>query len=482
MKRFKRQIASLLIVSMLFNSLLATVAMAADEPGFTTDELLQSGIDGMFDPSCGGYCVVGACAHLVVRITLHGVEYYTIVSPKIRHAVPDLVISSYNHIGSEPWLEWRDYVGGVLDEVNTGPVARVLGVTDGLRGGQQLYTEHGSQQSVIFKEVDIIGHPAAIIPQIAKTNGDIDSEVDLDYELPSVGRLPSTSDARAEDSATPDDGWSLEGMLDSGFNSVMEILLDRLEALLEAFDIVRTIERIVELFDMFSDLLNFYNNAMALLETITRGSIYGNLINPRFRADRLFCPSTIRPFQPYYLSYLDTLFWRTGFPITDGPISGANHSTTILNPLSGDSLGSSGEVWGHLYPRDGAVNQHIDPKAATVLAVRAHDVLHNDISSLTTGSWWWSHTTATGVRVGVSLPEGYPAGGGAWQMIFPVKRECRADPFYSDDSVMTDFMEENSHGGYAWNYYHIYTCCMNERGHKVLEVDLPEPICFPKPI
>lgn len=470
MQRPKRRTASLLIVVMLCNALLTPAALAADDPGFTTDELLQTGIDGMFDPACGGYCVVGACAHLVVKVTLEGIKYYTIVSPKIRHAVPDLVISSYNHIGSEPWLEWRDLVGSALDEVNTGPVAGVLGLSDGMRGGQQRYSGHGSQQSVIFKEVDIVGHPAAIIPQVAKLDGSIDTDVELDYELPSFTRLPSLSQAQAEDAATPDDGWNLESMLDAGFNSVMEILLSQLESLLKAFDIVKTIQRIIELFDMFTDLLNFYENAMELLETIVRGSIYGNLINPRFRADRLFCPSSVRPFQPYYLSYIDTLYWRTGFPLTDGPISGANHTATILNPLSGDGLGSPGETWGHLYPRDGAVNQHVDPKAATVLAYRGLDVLLKDISS------------GTGTRVGVSMPPGYPAGGGAWQMIFPVKRECRADPFYPDDNIATDFMEENSHGAYAWTYYHIYTCCMNERGQKIMEVDLPEPICFENPL
>lgn len=467
-KRYRRSITTWVAASFLFNIIVSSVALAED-PGFSTDDLIQSGIDGMFDDSCGGYCVVGACAHLNIRITWKGVYYYTIISPKIRHAVPDLVISSYNHIGNEPWVEWREFVGEVLDDVNTGPVANILGITDGMRGGQQLHTGYGDQQSVIFKEVDIIGHPAAIIPQIATTDSDIDTDVIFDYKLPSVRRLPSANDARTQDNATPDDGWGLESMLDSGFNSVMNVLLERLRLLLKAFDIVRTIERIIEFFDMFTDLLDFYNNAMLLLETITRGSIYGNLLNPRFQANRLFCPTTVKPFQPYYLSYLDTLFWRTGFPITDGPISGANHSGTILNPLSNDRLGSSGETWGHLYPRDGAVNQHTDPKAASVLGYRGLDVLLNDI------------TSGSGTRVGVSMPPGYPAGGGAWQMIYPVKRECRADPFYPDDDVTKDFMEENEHGGYAWNYYHIYTCCMNERGQLILELDLPTPICFDLP-
>ncbi|MCU7861030.1 MAG: hypothetical protein KZQ86_14635, partial [Candidatus Thiodiazotropha sp. (ex Lucinoma kastoroae)] len=115
---------------LLFNIIVSSVALAED-PGFSTDELIESGIDGMFDESCGGYCIVGACAHLNIRISWRGISYYTIISPKIRHAVPDLVVSSYNHIGNEPWVEWRDFVGRVMNNVNTGPVANFLDITDG---------------------------------------------------------------------------------------------------------------------------------------------------------------------------------------------------------------------------------------------------------------------------------------------------------------------------------------------------------------
>ncbi len=60
--------------------------------GFGIDTLLKTGIKGMFNPDCGGYCIVGACAHLVIKISLSGIEYYTIISPKLRHAVPDMVV------------------------------------------------------------------------------------------------------------------------------------------------------------------------------------------------------------------------------------------------------------------------------------------------------------------------------------------------------------------------------------------------------
>jgi hypothetical protein len=473
-RRSKRPISTLVVHSFLFNILFSTTSFAHEtgyeDHGFNVDTLIRTGIEGMFDSSCGGYCITGACAHLNIRITTSGITYYTIISPRIRHAVPELVISSYDNIGNEPWLEWRSIVGNIMDQLNTGPVSTLLDLSDGMRGSQQRYDKQGKEQAVRFKEVDIIGHPAAIIPQIARLDGTFEIN-DLNYSVPSVQNLPSIDQARAEDNATPNDQWSLESMLDNGFNSVMTILLDALEQILMTFDIVRMIERVIqilELLDTLTDLLDFYNNAMTVLEAITRGSFWGNFLNPSFRAERLFCPTSVTPFQPYYLSYLDTLFWRTGYPITDGPISGSNHTTTILNPFSNDRLGSSGEIWGHLYPRDGAVNQHMDPKAATVLAVRAMDVLRNDVSS------------GSGTRVGVPLPRSNHRSGGRWQMIYPVRRQCNSNPFYGDDSLMHDFMEENNHGGYAWNYYQIYQCCMNERGRFLGAMPIP-PICIDAP-
>jgi hypothetical protein len=470
-RRFQRPIAAIVAGSLLFNILMSSLVLAEESPGISTDELIRSGIEGMFNEDCGGYCVIGACAHLNIRISASGgIIYETIISPLIQHAVPELVISAYNHIGDEPWNEWSDSVGRIMDEVNTEAVANIIGIGDGFKGGQQRAKEHGKHQAVIYKEIDIVGHPAAIVPQVATTE-DIDTDELTDYEVPSVSGMPSQSDAQQADAESEDDSWSTETMLESsdGFVSVMSIFIERLGVLLEAFDIIRTIERILEFFDIFTDLLEFYNNAMMILETITRSTIFANLANPRFRATRLFCPSSVKPFQPYYLSYLDAMFWRTGYPLTDGPISGADHSSTILNPFSSDRLGYDGSLWGHLYPRDGSVNQHMDPKAATVLGVRALDVLVNDI------------TSGSGYRVGVGLPSDFPSGGGAWQMMYPVQRSCRHSPFYPDDDAYSDFMEENVHGGYVWNYYHIYTCCMNQVGRLILQFEMPQPLCFDMP-
>ena len=140
MNRGKRLTALALLPVLLFNQMMSSVAYALD-PGFNMGSLLNSGIKGMFDSSCGGYCVVGACAHLVVKVSWKGVEVYTIVSPKIEHAAADLVVSAYNHVGEEPWQAWRATFGTAMDAVNTLPVAAILGTPFGLQGGRPDPTE-----------------------------------------------------------------------------------------------------------------------------------------------------------------------------------------------------------------------------------------------------------------------------------------------------------------------------------------------------
>ena len=75
--------------------------------------------------------------------------------------------------------------------------------------------------------------------------------------------------------------------------------------------------------------------------------------------------ANFRAFYPYYLSGVDALFWRSGWPITD-----ATHTATLFDPLSSDRIGRTGETWGHVYPRHGFVNNDHPGRVAPVIAVR----------------------------------------------------------------------------------------------------------------
>jgi TraU protein len=170
--------------------------------------------------------------------------------------------------------------------------------------------------------------------------------------------------------------------------------------------------------------------------------------------------------QPYYLSFADAFFWRSGYPITDGPISGSDHTIQVMNPFQ-NQLGSGLENWGSMYPREGTLDQSHDAKTASVLAWRAMDVLRNDV-----------RVGGGGHRVGVPLPANYRNKSYYWQMIYPEVKSCVRRPYYTTTDITKDFMEPNEFGGYAWNIYTRYECCMNTSGRKIGEIPLPTPICL----
>lgn len=80
------------------------------------------------------------------------------------------------------------------------------------------------------------------------------------------------------------------------------------------------------------------------------------------------CNSAATPFNPYFLSTLDSLVWRSGLPESLYP--------EALVPGQRE-LGSqaSANMWGNLYPRSGFVSQADDDKASAVVAQRVADII-----------------------------------------------------------------------------------------------------------
>ncbi|MCC4113929.1 TIGR03756 family integrating conjugative element protein [Aromatoleum toluclasticum] len=95
-------------------------------------------------PNCLEYRVVGVCYWLFC--TMFGCSVRT--SVKVRHYVPDAVVSSYSNTGANPWLEVR-----AMSMPN--PTARAGG--DGT-------TNHDNENNLAkFKNADVIGHPAGVV-------------------------------------------------------------------------------------------------------------------------------------------------------------------------------------------------------------------------------------------------------------------------------------------------------------------------------
>lgn len=97
--------------------------------------------------SCLDYKVVGTCFWLFC--TKFGCKIRT--STKIKHYIPEVVVSSYNHQGQNPWVEMNF-------------------LSNGVKGGDY-QSPHKDYTQAAFKNVDVIGHPQGAISQMLNSTG-----------------------------------------------------------------------------------------------------------------------------------------------------------------------------------------------------------------------------------------------------------------------------------------------------------------------
>ncbi len=97
--------------------------------------------------SCLDYKVVGTCFWLFC--TKFGCKIRT--STKIKHYIPEIVVSSYNHQAQNPWVE-MDFL------------------SNGVKGGDY-QSPHKDYTQATFKNVDVIGHPQGAISQMLNSTG-----------------------------------------------------------------------------------------------------------------------------------------------------------------------------------------------------------------------------------------------------------------------------------------------------------------------
>ena len=121
---------------------IATILLTTGAPSIalTTATIAASTLS----PDCLEYRVVGICFWL--RCTSSGCSVKT--SVKVRHFVPDAVVSSYASTGANPWLEVRPM---------SQPNATAQAGGDGT-------TNHDHENNLAkFKNADVIGHPGGYV-------------------------------------------------------------------------------------------------------------------------------------------------------------------------------------------------------------------------------------------------------------------------------------------------------------------------------
>jgi integrating conjugative element protein (TIGR03756 family) len=179
----------------------------------------------------------------------------------------------------------------------------------------------------------------------------------------------------------------------------------------------------------------------------------------------LLCPAATQPLQPYFLSRLDGLAWRTG--ITD-----ALYPQTYIPGMDEVAEHPPLQTWGSTYPRTGWLSQAEDPKAAAVMAQRAANIVtqHNQphlYDPVDTGRTMrndmlvWQPGEITADRKT-----------GVYQMLVP-EASVKGGPFGTDDTHALQSWSRGKvakTGGYAWILWRPYKCC-EEQGMYLGSID-----------
>jgi integrating conjugative element protein (TIGR03756 family) len=121
---------------------IAAILLATGTPSLALDSSTIA--SSTLSPNCLEYRVVGICFWLLCTYFSCSVE----TSVKVRHYVPDAVVSSYSNTGANPWVEMQS-----MSQPNA--IAQAGG--DGT-------TNHDNENNLAkFKNADVIGHPGGYV-------------------------------------------------------------------------------------------------------------------------------------------------------------------------------------------------------------------------------------------------------------------------------------------------------------------------------
>ncbi|MDP8051530.1 TraU family protein [Pasteurella atlantica] len=421
-------------------------------------------------PDCIEYCVDGISLYAI--ITPFGVDFEWVLN--ISHNSPDFLVMSHDNISDTPWQEFDRVFGSSYTSITEDIIKGITGINVEAGGGRGYYKKWGQHQSVSFKESTILGHPASLVLKMFNSGG-----------VKPKGKMVRSSSGNKEFVPCKTNGC-LEEENSSLGNSIRQenklggisdaSTYDWLKHFYQGYA-MNTTPTIVNGFGGNMNNMNEIANNNNLSHFMQKlGNAVSNMEHSGGAGNRLFCPISVTPFMPYYLSGLDALEWRSGYPTSD-----VRYSDEILNPLSTKTIGTKvqdrlqlgnlqynlpmiNEIWGKLYPREGTLEHQWDSKRATVIAARAVDIMRED-------------TISTRIRY---QPDKSNNGFGGWGKVFPVSGDTTPGQKVSSchKNIANTGMTNNETGGYSWTYWRRYNCDMREPGVYITTVKFPQPICF----
>ena len=403
-------------------------ALEPMEPGFTTIELAESTLEQL--PMCLEYKITGITLRMVIR----GWYVYFFWTPHVEHYSPDLLSMSHSELDAMPWLEFNLLLGKVYKQVSNIFFAKILTTlfklpSTEIGGGRYLDKGWSKHQGVQFTESTVVGHPVAML-LAAFTYGDV---VIPTNNRQSGGQV--TEEGVQNWMTSWIDGNTAWPPLFSeilGYHQVMQLL--------STSPVVQQVKQ----------LMQQINAALA--------SVGGRV------GSSPFCPVNATPFEPYYLSGLDSYAWRLGYPMAD-----PDKSLTIMNPFSGDKIAPSTETdvgkvlfnlppevvkflkprWGHTFPREGALDQPDTSKHGAVVAERSRSLLAESKKPMN--------------RI-YRIPA-YAMNGAAWSKLHPKKTMCHRN-------IANTGADLEKHSRYAWTLWTSHDCDLERRGIPIVTVPI----------
>jgi integrating conjugative element protein (TIGR03756 family) len=135
-------------------ALVLCVPLAGQAATITTPGIVAQTIAATL--ACMRWMPVGICFWL--HCTWTGCSVRT--SLKVGHYNPDLVVSAYNELGGNPWVEIRATLGLAQQAAANGLLGALLGVPIDSAGNRTEGTgDRKDHRNLVFRETDAIGHP-----------------------------------------------------------------------------------------------------------------------------------------------------------------------------------------------------------------------------------------------------------------------------------------------------------------------------------
>ena len=110
-------------------AVLLMVPLTGKAASITTSEIVARTTDAVM--SCMQWMPIGVCFWL--RCSLYECSVET--SVKVGHYNPDLVVSSYNELGGNPWDEIRDVLGSAQKSAATGLLGALMPISVDVNDG-----------------------------------------------------------------------------------------------------------------------------------------------------------------------------------------------------------------------------------------------------------------------------------------------------------------------------------------------------------